>query len=268
MTRLKTTLENLQISNQKAFSVFLMSGYPDKETFLDTMHLCANSGVDFMEIGMPFSDPSADGPVIKNAGTHALNNGTTVAQTINTIKEFRQLNKTTPIVWMGYFNSIYNYGIEKFLEDIENAGVDGLLIVDLPAEEFQRIESIKNKNLDLIHLVTPVTSKERLPMILSSSSGFIYFVSINGITGTKEAQDKAIKQNVEFLKSQTELPVIVGFGIKNSEKAKEINKFADGCIVGSAAISKITKYMDNNKIEHKEEMFKELKSFITSFKNQ
>jgi len=266
MSRLKETFDNLKKQNKKAFSVFLMSGYPNKETFLELLKLSADSGVDFIEVGMPFSDPSADGPTIKTAGTIALENGTTVNQTIESIRKFRKYDKKTPIVWMGYFNSIFNYGIEKFITEINNTGVDGLLTVDLPIEEIGRLENIKDKSIDVIQLVTPTTTKERLPLILKNANGFIYFVSITGITGTKEAEEDKIKDQVRYIQSQTDLPVVVGFGIKNAEKAKHINSFADGTIVGSALVNEISKYIDENRnVKDKKALFAEVKQFLNSF---
>lgn len=266
MSKLKETFNNLKTKNKKAFSVFLMSGYPNSETFLDLLKLSADAGVDFIEVGMPFSDPSADGPTIKQAGNIALTNKTTVKNTIESISEFRKYDNKTPIVWMGYFNSLFNYGINKFLTDISNAGVDGLLVVDLPVEEYSRLENIKEKNIDVINLATPVTTKERLPQILKNASGFIYFVSITGITGTKEAEEEKIKENIEYIKSQTDLPVVVGFGIKNPTKAKQINSFADGVIVGSALVKEISKYTDESgNLRDKNTMFDNIKQFLNSF---
>lgn len=266
MSRLKETFNSLKLKEKKAFSVFLMSGYPDNETFLNLLKLCSDIGVDFIEVGMPFSDPSADGPTIKQAGTLALENGTTVKQTIESIQEFRKYNNKTPIVWMGYFNSLYNYEVDKFLADIEKAGVDGLLVVDLPIEEFNRLENIKEKNIDVINLVTPVTTEDRLPQILKNASGFIYFVSITGITGTKEAEEEQIKKHVKYIQSQTNLPVVVGFGIKNPEKAKQISSFANGIIVGSAFISEISKFVDENgKVKDQNDLLKNAEHFLKSF---
>lgn len=266
MSRLKKAFNNLKTKEQKAFSVFLMSGYPDNETFLDLLKLCSDAGVDFIEVGMPFSDPSADGPIIKKAGTLALEKGTTVKKTIESIQEFRKYDAETPIVWMGYFNSLFNYGVNNFLTDIEKTGVDGLLVVDLPIEEMNRLENIKEKNIDVITLITPVTTKERLPEILKNASGFIYFVSITGITGTKEAEEERIKNNIEYIKSQTDLPVVVGFGIKNPQKAKQINSFADGVIVGSAIINEISKFVnENGEITNKPDLLKNTEKFLKSF---
>lgn len=261
MSRLKETFENLKKTGKKAFSPFLMSGYPNNSTFLELLKLSSDAGVDFIEVGMPFSDPSADGPIIKQAGTIALENGTTVKQTIEAIQEFRKYDNKTPIVWMGYFNSIYNYGLDKFASDVKNAGVDGLLIVDLPIEEIGRLKNITEKNLDIIQLVTPVTSKERLPKIIKQAGGFIYFVSITGITGTKEAEENKIKTQVEYIKSQTDLPVVVGFGINTPEKAQQINSFADGAIVGSALVKEISKYTKNDE----ETLLKGIKEFLNTF---
>lgn len=260
MSRLKETFDNLKKQNKKAFSVFLMSGYPNQETFLELLKLSADSGVDFIEVGMPFSDPSADGPIVKTAGTLSLENGTTVKQTIESIQEFRKYDNKTPIVWMGYFNSIFNYGIDKFITEIHNAGMDGLLTVDLPVEEFSRLGELQDKNIDVIQLVTPATTKERLPLILKNASGFIYFVSITGITGTKEAEESKIEEQVKYIQSQTELPVVVGFGIKNPEKARHINSFAEGVIVGSALVKEISRTEDEKIMLNGVKQF--LKTFI------
>lgn len=261
MKRLEETFNRLKKENKKANSIFLMSGYPDYKTCLETMHLCANNGVDFLEIGMPFSDPSADGPTIKTAGTFALNRGASIKGAFELIKEFRKENKTTPIVWMGYFNSIFNYGVEKFFFDVNEAGIDGVLVVDLPPEEFKRIDEVKKyENIDLIRLITPTTDDNRIDKILKDAGGFIYFVSIAGITGTKEAQEEKIKNTVEKIKTKTKLPVLVGFGIKNAQKAKQINAFADGTIIGSAVIEKIAKNLDNKDI-----MLSEVKAFLDEF---
>ena len=261
MTRLNDTFKRLKEQNKKAFSVFLMSSYPDFNTSLDIMHLCSNTNVDFIELGMPFSDPSADGPIIKMAGEYSISHGTTIKQTINLIKEFRKENNHTPIVWMGYFNSIFKYGIEKFFFDINSAGVDGVLIVDLPVEETCRIDEYKKYDIDLIRLITPATDNLRVEKILKETSGFIYYVSIKGITGTKEAQEDKIKSGVEFVQSKTNLPVIVGFGIKNAKKAKQINAFADGTITGSALVNIITE-----NISDKNKMMNKIKEFLLEFK--
>ncbi len=268
MNRLKKTFETLKSNDKKAFSAFLMSGYPNDEIFLELLKICSDTGVDFIEVGMPFSDPSADGPTIKLAGTHALEGGTNVKNTIKNIKKFRQYDSNTPIVWMGYFNSIFNYGAENFAKEIKEAGVDALLVVDLPPEETHRIEPIQNQNIDIIRLITPVTDEERLNEVLKHAGGFIYFVSITGITGTKEAEDEKIKNKVEHVKSLTDLPVIVGFGIKTPEKAQRINSFADGSIVGSALIEQITKHIDEkNQIDDKESLFEDIRNFLSSFVN-
>jgi tryptophan synthase alpha chain len=271
MSRLKDTFKNLKQSNKKAFSPFLMSGYPDNDTFLDLLKICSNVGVDFIEIGMPFSDPSADGPIIKKAGTLALENGITVKKTMELIKEFRKYDTKTPLIWMGYFNSIYRYGIENFIKDIKDVGIDALLVSDLPPEEANRLEVAKEHQIELIQLITPVTPKNRIPLILKNAGGFIYFVSITGITGTKEAEEEEIKKQVEYIQSQTDLPVVVGFGIKNPEKAKQINSFADGAIVGSALINEISKFLykngKNDKLKDKNELLKTIEQFLKSFTN-
>jgi len=268
MSRLSETFSNIKAKNKKAFSVFLMSGYPDKETFLGLLKLSTDAGVDFIEVGMPFSDPSADGPSIKKAGTLALDKGTTVKDTIESIREFRQYDDKTPIVWMGYFNSLFSYGVDDFLNDIEKAGVDGLLVVDLPIEENYRFGNIREKNIDIIQLITPVTSNERLSLILAKAAGFVYFVSITGITGTKEAEEEKIKAKVAYIKSKTDLPVIVGFGIKNPQKAKQISTFADGAIVGSALVDEIAKHANEcGDFKNNDILFQKFKAFLEPFLN-
>jgi tryptophan synthase alpha chain len=266
MSRLKETFEKLKSSNKKAFSPFVMSGYPDKDTFLELLKICSDVGVDFIEIGMPFSDPSADGPIIKKAGTLALEKGITVKKTIELIKEFRKYDNKTPLVWMGYFNPIYHYGVDCFIKDIKEAGIDALLVSDLPPEEVNRLEPVNKYQIELIQLITPVTPKERIPLILNNAGGFVYFVSITGITGTKEAEKELIEKHVKYIQSQTDLPVVVGFGIKNPQKAKQITTFADGAIVGSAFINEISKFIDKNgEITNKNELLKNAEKFLKSF---
>lgn len=269
MSRLKNTFENLKSKNKKAFSPFVMSGYPNEENFLDLLKICSKVGVDFIEVGMPFSDPSADGPIIKQAGTHAIENGINVKKTMELIKKFRQYDEKTPLIWMGYFNPIYRYGISDFMKDIKQVGVDGLIIADLPPEESDRVaSSAKESGIDLIQFITPVTPKERIPLILKNAGGFIYFISIAGITGTKEAQETIIKENVEYIQSQTDLPVIVGFGIKNAQKAKQINEFADGVIVGSALVNEISKCLDERcNVANKNLLLKSAEEFLLEFVN-
>jgi len=244
-----------------------MSGYPDNDTFLDLLKICSDVGVDFIEIGMPFSDPSADGPIIKIAGTQALANGATVKKTMETLEEFRKYDEKTPLVWMGYFNPIYRYGIENFIKGVKAVGVDALLVSDLPPEEANRLtKSADEHQIDLIQLVTPVTPKDRIPLILDNAGGFIYFVSITGITGTKEANEDYIKKHVEYIQSQTNLPVVVGFGIKNPQKAKQINSFADGAIVGSALVDEISKFVyEGGNVNDKSGLLKSAEQFLKSF---
>ncbi|MBR2069144.1 MAG: tryptophan synthase subunit alpha [Candidatus Gastranaerophilales bacterium] len=251
MSRIDDMFKDLK--GKKAFCVYLMSGYPDNETCLEIMELCSKY-VDFFELGMPFSDPSADGPLIKTAGTIALEKGASTKSTLELIKKFRKTNNKTPIVWMGYYNSIFNSNIIK---EIELSGADGLLTVDLPIEEFKRLPKT---NLDIIRLITPTTDKSRISEILKGASGFIYFVSIAGITGTKEAQDLAIKNTVEYIKANTTIPCMVGFGIRDAQKAKKICKFSDGVIVGSALIKIISQNLNNKK-----EMFAKLEEFLAAF---
>lgn len=260
--------DKLKAEGKKAFSPFIMSGYPDYETNLEILTTLADAGADFIELGMPFSDPAADGPVIEQAGNIALKNGAKIAKTIDLVKQFRKHNDKTPIVWMGYYNPVYKYGIERFFIDASEAGIDGILLADLPPEEAVHVIHHANKNgVDVIHLITSLTPQERYEIIFKGASGFIYYVSVASITGSKEAQENAIKENVLKLKTKTELPVAVGFGINTPQKARAITEFADGAIVGSELIRTIAKHLDDegNITTNKYDLLKDIQSFIESF---
>ncbi len=266
MNRITQTFARLAQSGKKAFSPFLMSGYPDKKTFEDLLKICSETGVDFIEVGMPFSDPSADGAIIKKAGELALQQGASIQSTLDSIKKFREYDNHTPIIWMGYFNAIYTFGTEAFAQQIAAAGIDGLLVVDLPIEESWRISHLKAKNIAPIRLVTPLTTADRAQKIVDSAAGFLYFVSIAGITGTKEAESAKIESLVGNIKKQTDLPVVVGFGIKTPQKAKQIQKFADGAIVGSALVQEIDKHLDEDKkVKNRASFLKNIKKHLQSY---
>jgi tryptophan synthase alpha chain len=217
-----------------------MAGDPDFETSLAVMKGLPAAGVDIIELGMPFTDPMADGPTIQLAGQRALEGGQTLARTLAMAAEFRKTDQTTPIVMMGYYNPIYSRGVDRFLQDAVAAGVDGLIVVDLPPEEDDELcLPAQAAGLNFIRLATPTTDAKRLPKVLTNTSGFVYYVSITGITGAGAAAAGDVGPEVARIKAATDLPVIVGFGITTPEAAAAIAGVADGCVVGSAIVKEI-----------------------------
>ncbi|MCU4654827.1 tryptophan synthase subunit alpha [Roseibacterium sp. SDUM158016] len=240
MTRIDDTFARLKAEGKKAFVAYVMAGDPDYETSLEIVKALPGAGVDIIELGMPFTDPMADGPTIQLAGQRALDGGQTLEKTLQIARELRKDNDTTPIVMMGYYNPIYSRGVDRFLVDAKAAGIDGLIVVDLPPEEDDELCIPAQKaGLNFIRLATPTTDDKRLPKVLQNTSGFVYYVSITGITGAAEAQAADVGPEVARIKSQTDLPVIVGFGIKTPETAEAIASVADGCVVGSAIVAEI-----------------------------
>ena len=219
---------------------YVMAGDPDYETSLEIVKGLPEAGVDIIELGIPFTDPMADGPTIQLAGQRALEAGQTLEKTLQLATEFRKTDDETPIVAMGYYNPIYNRGVERFLEDAKAAGIDGLIVVDLPPEEDEELCLPAQKaGLNFIRLATPTTDDKRLPTVLKNTSGFVYYVSITGITGAAEAKATDVAPEVTRIKSATDLPVIVGFGVNTPEKAEAIASVADGTVVGSAIVKLI-----------------------------
>lgn len=240
MTRIDDTFARLNVQDKKAFVAYVMAGDPDFDTSLEIVRGLPAAGVDVIELGLPFTDPMADGPTIQLAGQRALEQGMTLERTLELARTFRETDNTTPIVLMGYYNPIYNRGVETFLNDAKAAGIDGLIVVDLPPEEDDELcIPAQNAGLNFIRLATPTTDNKRLPKVLQNTSGFVYYVSITGITGAAEAQAGDVGPEVARIKSQTDLPVIVGFGIKTPERAQEIASIADGAVVGSAIVSEL-----------------------------
>ena len=217
-----------------------MAGDPDYDTGLEIVKGLPGAGVDIIELGLPFTDPMADGTTIQLAGQRALAAGQDLRKTLAYAAELRKTDNTTPIVLMGYYNPIYSHGVDAFLTDAVAAGIDGLIIVDLPPEEDEELCIPAQKaGINFIRLATPTTDDKRLPKVLENTSGFVYYVSVTGITGTAEAQPSDVAPEVERIKSQTDLPVIVGFGIKTPDAAQGIAQIADGAVVGSAIVEKI-----------------------------
>ncbi|MCA2010170.1 tryptophan synthase subunit alpha [Cereibacter sphaeroides] len=240
MTRIDDTFARLRAEKRKAFVAYMMGGDPDMATSLQIMKGLPGAGVDIIELGLPFTDPMADGPTIQLAGQRALDGGMTMAKVLEMVRAFREGDKTTPIVLMGYYNPIYSRGVERFLKDATEAGIDGLIVVDLPPEEDSELcLPAQAAGMNFIRLATPTTDDKRLPAVLTNTSGFVYYVSITGITGSAAAQAGDVAPEVARIKAQTDLPVIVGFGINTPEQAQSIASVADGAVVGSAIVKQI-----------------------------
>ena len=240
MTRIDQKFAALKAEGKKAFVAYVMAGDPDFDTSLEIVRGLPGAGVDVIELGLPFTDPMADGPTIQLAGQRALESGMTLAKTLDLARRFRETDGETPIVLMGYYNPIYSYGVETFLSDAMNAGIDGLIVVDLPPEEDSELcIPAQAAGMNFIRLATPTTDDKRLPKVLQNTSGFVYYVSITGITGAANAVATDVGPEVARIKSATDLPVIVGFGIKTPEASQNIASVADGAVVGSAIVDLI-----------------------------
>lgn len=245
-TRIDTRFAELKQEGRAAFVTFVMCGDPDLATSLEIIKALPKAGADIIEIGMPFTDPMADGPAIQAAGLRALKAGTTLKKTLQVVRDFRAGDNATPIVLMGYYNPIYIYGVDKFLADAKSAGVDGLIIVDLPPEEDTELcIPAMNAGLNFIRLATPTTDDKRLPAVLANTSGFVYYVSITGITGSASADTAQVSSAVARIKRHTQLPVCVGFGIRTPDAARGIAQAANGAVVGSALIDALRATLDS-----------------------
>ncbi len=238
--RIGAKFSQLRKADSRAFVAYIMAGDPDLETSQDLLRGLPAAGVDIIELGIPFTDPMADGPTIQLAGQRALAAGQTVSRTLDMVREFRQDDQDTPIILMGYYNPIYRFGVDNFLETAVTSGVDGLIIVDLPPEEDDELcLPATRAGVHFIRLATPTTDDRRLPKVLENTSGFVYFVSITGITGAATPDGSIIAPDVARIKAKTELPVCVGFGIKTPVHARAISAIADGVVVGSSIVSRI-----------------------------
>ena len=242
MTRIDQKFAQLRAEGKKAFVAYVMAGDPDYESSLEIVKGLPAAGVDIIELGLPFTDPMADGPTIQLAGQRALEAGQTLKKTLDLARTFRETDDTTPIVLMGYYNPIYSHGVDKFLVDAKKAGIDGLIVVDLPPEEDDELcIPAQSAGLNFIRLATPTTDDKRLPKVLTNTSGFVYYVSITGITGAANAVASDVGPEVARIKAKTDLPVIVGFGIRTPEASRDIASVADGAVVGSAIVDLIGK---------------------------
>jgi tryptophan synthase alpha chain len=246
-TRIDQRFAGLKREGRAALVTFVTAGDPDFETSLKIVRGLPKAGADIIEIGMPFTDPMADGPAIQAAGLRALSSGQTMIKNLALVRAFRETDQDTPIVLMGYYNPIYVYGVDRFLKDAKEAGVDGLIVVDLPPEEDDElcIPALK-AGLNFIRLATPTTDDKRAPTVFRNTSGFVYYVSVLGITGTKAPDLASVKRNVMRLKTHTPLPIAVGFGVKTAEQARAIAKDADGVVVGSALVTAVRDSLTKN----------------------
>ncbi|MFC5385885.1 tryptophan synthase subunit alpha [Aquamicrobium segne] len=239
-TRIDRRMAKLKAEGRPALVTYFMGGDPDYDTSLSIMQALSRSGADIIELGMPFSDPMADGPAIQAAGLRSLKNGQTLARTLQMAADFRKKDDETPIVLMGYYNPVYSYGVERFLIDAKACGIDGLIIVDLPPEMDEElcVPALK-AGINFIRLATPTTDEKRLPKVLKNTSGFVYYVSMTGITGSALVDTGKVAQAVARIKAHTDLPICVGFGVKTAEQARIIGSSADGVVVGSAIVNAV-----------------------------
>jgi tryptophan synthase alpha chain len=245
--RLKDLFSKLKLENRGGLGIFITASDPNLKTSLDILKGLPQAGADMIELGIPFSDPMADGPTIQASSLRALKSGGSLTRTLEMVAEFRKTDNTTPLVLMGYYNPIYSYGVKHFLIKAIADGVDGLIIVDLPPEEDDELCIPATKyGLPFIRLATPTSNDDRLPTILKNASGFIYYVSIMGITGTQSITINSVKNAVSKLRSQSKLPIVVGFGIKTQQHVAEVTQIADAAIVGSAVVNVIEESLDSD----------------------
>ena len=256
--RLKKTFEK----KSKKLVTFTTGGDPDLETSFEILKTIINNNIDIVEIGMPFSDPMADGPTIQESSTRSIENGTTIQDIFELVKKIRTLNNEIPVILMGYYNSIFNIGVDEFTSKCVQVGVDGLIIVDLqPEEDADLYEKTKENNIDLIRLITPTTNKERLKTILNNASGFLYYVTVTGITGQNSANLKELETSINLIRSESNLPIVAGFGIKSRKDVENISAFTDGVVVGSSIVNIIK---DN--ISDKKNMLEKIDLFTQDLK--
>ncbi len=258
MKRIEKKLKELSQDNQKAFVGYIVAGDPDLETSLELMHLSVDSGVDILEIGVPFTDPIAEGPTIQQAHDRSLENQTNLQKIVDLVGKFREKDSNTPIILMGYINNFLMY--KDLINRSHDLGVDGVLVVDIPGELSLEDYGIDNQDLDVISLVSPTTSKDRVKEIVKNSTGFIYYVTLRGVTGSSNLDGNEIEKNIKYIKSISSIPVMAGFGIKNSDDAKLLSSFSDGIVIGSSIVELIYKNSENKD-------FHEVSDYISNMKD-
>ena len=249
MGRIKQITDSVNQKGRKLLIPYLVAGDPNKETTIELMHALVSNGADIIELGIPFSDPSSDGEVIQSGIERSLRKGTSLNDTLDIVSKFRARNEVTPIVLMGYLNPVEIMGIDNFVRRAQKEGVDGVLMVDMPPAEAGVLNAkLKEVNIDSIFLVAPTTTQERVKSILNMTSGYVYYVSLKGVTGASITDVDEVERNVCSLRSSTDLPIVVGFGIKDGKSAKEMARVSDGVIVGSALVNKIASLTSHEKI--------------------
>jgi len=258
LKRIEKKLKELSQDNQKAFVGYIVAGDPDLETTLELMHLSIDSGVDILEIGVPFTDPIAEGPTIQQAHDRSLENETNLRKIVDLVGKFREKDSNTPVILMGYINNFLMY--KDLINRSHDLGVDGVLVVDIPGELSLEDYGIDNQDLDVISLVSPTTSKDRVKEIVKNSTGFIYYVTLRGVTGSSNLDGNEIEQNIKYIKSISSIPVMAGFGIKNSNDAKLLSSFSDGIVIGSSIVELIYKNSENKD-------FHEVSDYISNMKD-
>jgi len=257
-----TRIKKIFSKNDKKLITFVTGCDPNYEFSKEILNTIVKGGADIIEIGMPFSDPMADGPTIQLSSLRAIKSGANLEQIFSICDFIRKKNNEIPIILMGYYNVIFNYGVKKFVDNCQNAGVDGLIIVDLqPDEDSELLLEMKNKNLDLIRLITPTTDSKRLNTILKHSSGFLYYVTITGITGQHSANIDDLKKSLNKIKNHTKLPIVAGFGIKNPSQVKEVCEITDGAVVGSSIV-----HIVENNLNDKNKILSEIYEFVKNLK--
>lgn len=260
--RLEGVLRQFAEEKKPALVTYLMAADPDKKTSLEVMQAMASAGSDVIELGMPFSDPMADGPIIQEAANRSLSQGTTIKTVLEQLYDFRQKNDETPIVLMGYYNPILKYGVKEFCNDAKLAGADGMIIVDLPPEEDEQMfAEAEKQGLSFIRLIAPTSDEERIERITSKARGFVYYISLTGTTGTKSVNPSTVLPAIRSIRQHTDLPVAVGFGVKTPEQAQEIGKFADAVVIGSSIVNIIG---ENAEAGTKDKMIDEVYQFINA----
>ena len=270
MKRIEKKFQELKLQGKCAFVSYICAGDPDYETSLEILKNLPQAGCDIIELGVPFLDPAGDGPIIESASKRAIQNGASLKKTLLMVSEFRKINTSTPLLLMGYYNPFLKYGLDKIFADAEKSGVDGVLIVDLPFEERAEIAKyISATNLDLIDLIAPLTDEKRIKKISAVASGFLYLVSMLGITGTKQAKLEDNKINLQKIRNNSALPVVIGFGISQPEQAAEFAKIgANGVVIGSAIVKEIDKnYLaKKNRVEIVENVLRKVSEFAVAIK--
>ena len=245
--RIKHRFAALADEGRAGLVTFITAGDPDPDISADILQGLPDAGADIIELGMPFTDPMADGPAIQESSQRALKAGQTMRRTLAMVRDFRKHDDDTPIVLMGYYNPIYIYGVDQFAEDAADAGVDGLIIVDVPPEEDPELrEPAARAGIDFVRLTTPTSDDERLPTLMRAASGFVYYVSITGVTGTRSAETSSVADAVARIRKYTDLPLAIGFGIKTPEQAADIARVADAAVVGSAIVDRIADAVSGN----------------------